>query len=171
MFDFAYKESSCELVIANFVFQSIPVLYCMFANLAPCVPSPIYLSGCITSLFSCWTGEERREKERSAGFTQPTVSNRADIQYQATCTVSGTTHSYLLSSLSAAHLLSISAFRSPTALRFMSPSLSLLCLKLAVAVMDLSLCITQNYKTPVMQTHTCKCTDVLFQTDVEYFAN
>ena len=138
MFDFAYKESSCELVIANFVFQSIPVLYCVFANLAPRVPGPIYLSGCITSLFSCWTAEEREERERaeSAGFTQPTVSNRADIQYQTTCAVSGTTHSYLLSRLSAAHLLSISAFRSPTALRFMSPSLSLLCLKLAAAVMD-----------------------------------
>lgn len=91
-------------------------------------------SPCPLSYISVWLHNKPAfmlgRREESAGSTQPTISNRADIQYQATCTDSGATHSHLLSSLSPAHLLCISAFRSPTALRFMSPSLSLLCLRL-----------------------------------------
>lgn len=128
--------SSCDLLLPTLPMDSSEVVS-MSVKAFQCVcPSG---SLCPQSYISVWLHNkpafmlERRGGKRRGALvllTQPTISNRADIQYQATCTGSGATHSYLLSSLSAAHLLSISAFRSPTALRFMSPSLSLLCLRL-----------------------------------------
>lgn len=90
------------------------------------VPPPLYSVSAWQHNKPAFMLERRGAGSRKLVSTQQTISNRANIQYQATCTVSGATHSYLLSSLAPVHLLCISAFRSPTALWFMFPSLSLL---------------------------------------------
>lgn len=106
-------------------------------------------SPCPCSYISVWLRNkpafmlERRGE--SAGSTQPTVSNRADIQYQSTCTVSGTTHSYLLSSPSLPHTFSVSLlFAHQTASAIYVSFLKPLMPQAAVAVMDLSLCISRK---------------------------
>lgn len=55
----------------------------MFANLAPCVPSPIYLSGCIISLLSCWRGEEKVLVLSQPYPIVPTYSIRPHVQSPA----------------------------------------------------------------------------------------
>lgn len=108
------------------------------------------MSGCITSLLSHWRAGKR---------TQPTVSNRADIQYQAN--VHSLRHNPqlpIIFPLLPAHLLCISAFRSPTTNCFaiyVPFSLSLLCLQAVVrpwwTSLSLSLYVYPQNKTHVQQ--------------------
>lgn len=71
----------------------------------------------------------------------------------ATCTVLGTIHSYLLSSLSPSHLLCICFFCSPTVLRFMSPSLSLLRLRQRWPWWTSLYVSPKTHKTPLVHRH------------------
>lgn len=156
------KVKCCKWVAANFVCVRIWLFVCQPGS---CVTAAVLcLSGCVTSLLSCW----REDQSRELVSTQQTISNRANIQYQATCSVSGTTHSYLLSSLAPAHLLCISAFRSPTALWFMFPSLSLLRFRQRWLWRTSFYLYPKNHKTcSLTHTHTATWP----YTDVKSFAN
>lgn len=83
--------SCCQLClwIHMRLFWSLSNHTCMFAHLAPSVPSPIYLSGCITSLLSCWRGERRVLVLLSQPYPiAPTYSIRPHVQSQAQPTAS-----------------------------------------------------------------------------------